>query len=170
MPSHEKTSRESGQALVETALTLPILILILSGLLDLGRLYYTYIALEDAANESAIYMASVNPWCRLPTDVPPAGNPQAPASCQDPRNGFYRARNSGLQEVNWALVAAENRISFRDFTGAAYDPATSLIVAGQQITVEITYPFQPIMPIIKDLLGNSVELRVSSTHTIINIQ
>jgi Flp pilus assembly protein TadG len=48
---------QKGQSLVEVALTMPILILVLVGILDLGRAYFTFIALSDAAAEGAAYAA-----------------------------------------------------------------------------------------------------------------
>jgi Flp pilus assembly protein TadG len=51
---------QKGQSLVEVALSLPLLLLILAGILDLGRAYFTYITLSDAAAEGAAY-AAVHP-------------------------------------------------------------------------------------------------------------
>ena len=48
---------ERGQSLAEFALMLPILLIILAGVLDLGRLYYAYVAVTDAAAEGAAYAA-----------------------------------------------------------------------------------------------------------------
>jgi len=48
---------ERGQGLVEFAIVLPILLIILSGVLDLGRLWYAYVAVTDAAAEGATYAA-----------------------------------------------------------------------------------------------------------------
>ena len=52
---HER--KEKGQSLLELALILPVLIVILAGVLDLGRLYYAYVAVTDAAAEGASYAA-----------------------------------------------------------------------------------------------------------------
>ena len=49
--------REKGQSLLELALILPVLLIVLAGVLDLGRLYYSYIAVTDAAAEGATYAA-----------------------------------------------------------------------------------------------------------------
>jgi Flp pilus assembly protein TadG len=49
--------RERGQSIVELALALPILLIVLLGLLDLGRAYYVLVALEDMAAEGATYAA-----------------------------------------------------------------------------------------------------------------
>jgi len=50
-------SNQKGQSMVEMALTMPILVLIVAGILDLGRAYFTFIALSDAAAEGAAYAA-----------------------------------------------------------------------------------------------------------------
>ncbi len=52
-----KNRKERGQSLVEVAITLPILILLVMGILDLGRAYYASITLADAAAEGAAYAA-----------------------------------------------------------------------------------------------------------------
>ena len=52
-----KGEEEKGQSLLELALILPVLIIILAGILDLGRLYYAYVAVTDAAAEGASYAA-----------------------------------------------------------------------------------------------------------------
>ena len=49
--------REKGQSLLEFALILPVLLIVLAGVLDLGRIYYSYVAITDAAAEGATYAA-----------------------------------------------------------------------------------------------------------------
>jgi len=44
---------EKGQSLVEFALVLPILVLILSGIVQFGSIYNDYIVLQNAAREGA---------------------------------------------------------------------------------------------------------------------
>jgi hypothetical protein len=45
---------QKGQSLVEFSLGLVFLLIIVSGLIDLGRLYFTHVALEDAAGENGL--------------------------------------------------------------------------------------------------------------------
>ena len=52
--------QEKGQSLVEFAFGLVILMILISGIVDLGRAFFTYMALNDAAQEGAIY-GSLNP-------------------------------------------------------------------------------------------------------------
>ncbi len=52
-----KVRRQRGQSLAEFALLLPLLMTILVGTLDLGRAFYTYVSLTNAAREAARYAA-----------------------------------------------------------------------------------------------------------------
>jgi hypothetical protein len=52
--------RENGQGLVEFAVGITFMLVLLAGILDLGRAYFSYIALQDAAQEGASY-ASIAP-------------------------------------------------------------------------------------------------------------
>ena len=54
---HTRKGKEKGQSLTEVALVLPVLLFILAGVLDLGRLYYIVVAVSDAAAEGATYAA-----------------------------------------------------------------------------------------------------------------
>lgn len=53
----------SGQGVVELALSLPLLLLLLLGTIDIGRVFFDYVQLRNATREGAGYGA------RLPTDT-----------------------------------------------------------------------------------------------------
>ena len=55
-----RASRSQGQAIVELALILPIFLILLASALDLGRVFYSQISINDAAREAALE-ASQNP-------------------------------------------------------------------------------------------------------------
>lgn len=48
-------STEKGQSLVELAIGMTILVLLISGIFDVGRAIFTQFALQDAAEEGLIY-------------------------------------------------------------------------------------------------------------------
>ncbi|HSB88543.1 MAG TPA: TadE family protein [Anaerolineales bacterium] len=48
-------SGQRGQSLTEMAIFITILMLLLAGVIDLGRAYYTFLSLKDAAAEGAAY-------------------------------------------------------------------------------------------------------------------
>ena len=47
-----------GQSFAELGVFMMVLVILLAGLLDLGRAFFTYIALRDAAQEGALYGAT----------------------------------------------------------------------------------------------------------------
>jgi hypothetical protein len=51
---------ERGQSLVELALSLTVILLLLTGAVDFSIAYFTFSAMHDAAQEGALY-ASINP-------------------------------------------------------------------------------------------------------------
>ena len=53
----KRRSKERGQSLLEMTLALPVLLIILAGLLDIGRLFFIHVAITDAAGEGASYAA-----------------------------------------------------------------------------------------------------------------
>src|SRR5580765_2898775 len=52
-----RTSGRSGQALVEFAITLPIIVLLVAGVLELGRGYTFAVATSNAARDGARFVA-----------------------------------------------------------------------------------------------------------------
>lgn len=52
------TAREHGQAIIEFALVVPVLILIMLGILDLSRMYQTSIVVTNASREGARWGAT----------------------------------------------------------------------------------------------------------------
>ena len=52
-----KNEPDSGQSLIELALVLLFLIILIAGIVDLGRVLFFYVTLRDAAQEGAVYGA-----------------------------------------------------------------------------------------------------------------
>jgi len=55
MTNIQNQPKEKGQSLVELSISLVILLVLAAGLVDLGRAFFTYITLRDAAQEGASY-------------------------------------------------------------------------------------------------------------------
>ncbi|HOQ06551.1 MAG TPA: TadE/TadG family type IV pilus assembly protein [Clostridiales bacterium] len=51
--SRIRTRKRSGQSLVETALILPLLLLLLTGIIDFGLLFNSYLVISNASREGA---------------------------------------------------------------------------------------------------------------------
>lgn len=56
-----RVRRERGQSLVETAVVVPILLLLIAAVIDFGRAFDTYIVLTNAAREGARFASLANP-------------------------------------------------------------------------------------------------------------
>jgi Flp pilus assembly protein TadG len=56
----ESRRRERGQSLVELALSLTVIMLLLAGAVDFSIAYFSFSAMQDAAQEGALY-GSINP-------------------------------------------------------------------------------------------------------------
>ncbi len=64
-PLRARAPRSQGQALVELALILPLFLVLFVAALDLGRLFYSQITVNDASREGVLE-ASRNPTSFLP--------------------------------------------------------------------------------------------------------
>ncbi len=69
----KRASRSRGQAIVELALILPIMLIMLGAAIDLGRLFYSQISVNDAAREAALE-ASRNPSSFIPNTACTSAN------------------------------------------------------------------------------------------------
>jgi Flp pilus assembly protein TadG len=131
MPKQHST-RERGQSMVEFALTMSVLMLIAVGVLDLGRLYMTYVALQNAAGEGAMY-GSIHPtWI---TDCP-----TAEFGCNDPAvdNITARTRNEAPQGTLVDWNSATILVEYPD--GGTEE--------GMHVRVRVQYTYQMFTPIL----------------------
>lgn len=135
---------QHGQSLVEFSLTAIILLIILSGLLDLGRLYFAYVALEDAAGEAALYLAVIDPNCETAASG---------ADCTGSRNAEWRAINATRGILNNDQLTV-----ITNFTVKA---------VGGQAEVTIQYPYRFLTPLIS-AIAPEITLTSFATQTIVN--
>lgn len=164
-------NREEGQSLVEMAISLPVILLILSGLLDLGRIYYLNIALEEAAAEAAVYLA-ISPDC-------PDATTSGQMKCEDPNNALYRAVNAGNDEFDPALAewnipfdSAKESAGWRspfgqDISGSASSDCSSI---GCTVIVQVRYPFEFLTPGMQAFLNsvdNTITIEVQASQVIV---
>jgi Flp pilus assembly protein TadG len=80
--------RTRGQALVELAIVLPVLLLLMLAALDLGRIFYARIAVENAAREGALE-ASINPSSYASGQACSASNRIVCAATNEAANGAF---------------------------------------------------------------------------------
>lgn len=142
-PRRIGSGSETGQSLVEFSLMIVILTSLLLGILDIGRAYFTFLALQDAAGEGASYAA------QYPTYV-------TSSNSADPNNVTYRVKNAApvgtLVDWNSATVTVANSGS---------------TAQGQPITVTVTTNYQLLTPFVGTIVGSqTLPLSAISVATI----
>jgi hypothetical protein len=167
--TRRKTSVEQGQSLLEMCFGFTTLLMIVSGVIDLGRLYFAYVSLEDAAGEAALYL-SINPRC--PWDLPATdptednGSPMTGSAiakdCDPPNNGMYRARyaggqTAGVSQVDWRTIIYEVTCSDYDPNTNTYSPMANCSNAntGDLIEVRLKYDFPLLSPYIPKIANSN---------------
>ena len=136
--------RSRGQALVELALILPVMLVLFASALDLGRLFYSQITIANAAKEGALE-ASRNPTSFDNTKP-----------CDATTNRVI------------CLVINEAKGSFYSITPAdvslacSPSPCPSDPVVGDTVTVKVTGKFTLITPLLASFLGGQT-INISST-------
>ena len=153
--NNQQQSGQSGQSLVEMAIMLVVLVTLLGGVLDLGRAYYVYLSLQDAAGEAATYGSIFPDRLNLPNETgcsEPFQN-----DCSDPNNAIYRAQHEspsgGL--IDWSST---------DVTVDA--PNTT---AGEMITLTMSYEYEVITPVIQVFTGDTMTLSATAVNTIVGL-
>jgi hypothetical protein len=64
-----KTEHRKGQTLAEFALTLPILLLLLFGIIEFGRLFQAWVSLQNSARAAARYASTGQPFNQRQTSI-----------------------------------------------------------------------------------------------------
>jgi Flp pilus assembly protein TadG len=131
---------QQGQSLVEMAVMMVLLLIIMGGVLDLGRMYFTYLALQNAAGEGAAYGA-INPeWVDSSDNA-------------DPNNITYRVQSESTGNlIDWSATTVVVQV-----------PAIS---GGQPVTVTVSYDYEVITPMMQVITGDEVTLKATDTQLI----
>jgi hypothetical protein len=131
-----------GQAVVEFALVMVFFLVILLGVIDLGRLWFTVVAVEHAAAEGSLF-GLAHPWCIT-----------AGAGCEDPNNIEYRLKHESQGDI-----IDPSKLTY----AVTCDPDCS---PGGIISVEVTYDFDLIAPGLSVFGADSIPIRRVSRQII----
>lgn len=143
-----------GQSVVEFALVLPLLLFLFAGAADLGRLFFNFVALENAVKEGALY-GSRYPLCD-----------NASSLCPSPNNVQWRVENEARTAADTALVSPSSDCR-NAVSGNAY-PDLRDCVAGDTYVVRATIQFRPITPLLGDIVGGTINLTSESRAVVLN--
>jgi len=136
-----KTNSEHAQSLVEFAISLLLILTILTGAVEVSLALFEYVTIRDAAQEGALY-GSVNP--------------QDTVGIQ---NRVIDAANDGVGLTTSNIIVKMNG-----------GPCEGSTIPGltNTITVTITYPHHVIMPLAGTFLGQQINLYANVTDTILS--
>jgi Flp pilus assembly protein TadG len=148
---------ERGQSLVEVAICLPLLLLIVIGIVDIGRVYTYKVAVTNAAREAAFYGA------------------RDPQSAKDGTNGIcQRARNelsAGAGSCSTPTITVE---CLRGGVDCGTSPAVPALyqttaAGGADVSVTVTYR----VPLVSTyLIGRAFTINpvaITSTATFVGL-
>jgi Flp pilus assembly protein TadG len=173
-----RRKRSRGQALVETAMMAPILIVMLVTVIDLGRAAYVYTTLSNSVREGArvaIRTGAVRP---TNSDVVAAvqkygeGLSLAAAPCVNGNNTSPSMPAPTSSNVGYVYVTAGPSSSANAPSGqasasagggcAAVNPAFG---GPYPLSVTVKYSFQPLTPFGQQFFGGRIVISVTSTMT-----
>jgi Flp pilus assembly protein TadG len=93
---------ELGQSLVELAVVLPLALLLLTASIDVGRIVFTFISLEDAVQEGSVYLAN-NPTA---TQAEIAARVQGSSSATEVANATVSIQSPCATTTMWVEASA----------------------------------------------------------------
>jgi TadE-like protein len=168
MSLHGVAPRSTGQALVEFALVIPVFLLVLFGLIDMGRYVFLNSAVSQAAREAArvasveaYWMGSGDPTCNT------SGGPTCP--------GDLGALRADILDGANRMVTPFQAISESNlYTSCGVTPPTgswttkscsNRTPSSSSVSIRVTTVFTPLTPVIGQMLG-SVDVSGSATMVI----
>ncbi|MFL5733931.1 MAG: TadE/TadG family type IV pilus assembly protein [Chloroflexia bacterium] len=177
----------SGQSLVEFALVGVILFSFLLGIIDAGRLLFTYSVVSNAAQEGTHY-GVIRPRDVLgPTDATAVAANLTRTPTAD-RHSYLQPQVVATdtacnivgktRESIYGLTAANVNVAawYDDGSGTPYAVPTSsatpyldiAAVPGNRVVVEATYHFDFIVPYFQLFMPNGINVKMRSARTILN--
>jgi Flp pilus assembly protein TadG len=132
-----------GQAMLELAVSVMVLLILVAGMIDLGRAIFYYLSMRDAAEEGMVYAVVYPTFCNQ--------------IVQAVRNNMD---DSGVQVD----------VRYGNSPGVACASASaSQACADQQVTITVTQPDFPItMPLIGGVIGaQSLSLKAEIKGTVV---
>ena len=155
--------RQRAQALVEFSLLAPLFFILLFALADFGRAIYFYVGIAHGAREAARFAIvrenggstdiTLRQQARLdlfsvPSDTTISCSPDLCAIPAPPQTNLAYTQVSPSYDQRLALQS---------------NVATAGVTTHYPLTVTLTFYFQPITPIISQLVGNRITLMAQTT-------
>lgn len=122
---------QKGQSLVETALILPIILMILFGITDFGRIFHAYLTLDHAGREAARVATVGSTLGTIQTKITNATDTLESNTPGDPK------------KVGQTIY----------FGTSVVTDSTTTPTSGDEVKIELTYKVDFLTPIISQIVG-----------------
>jgi Flp pilus assembly protein TadG len=173
--------RQRSQAMVEFAIVAPLLLLLLFGIVDFGRVIYIYVTLNQAVHEGARTAIRDSPLLPTNADVetsvkvhavdvnlanPCPNGPVTSAAPPSNKGYIYITEPNPPATVETLSPTLQNAPggqmwNFGTGTCSAANPAHD----HAPIQVTIRYNFVPFTPLIRQLTGNSIIITAAAIYS-----
>lgn len=151
---------EKAQSMVEFAVSAIVILLLLVGIADFGRAFFTYLTLRDAAQEGAVY-ASVCPihLSGIENRIRSASN--RPVDLSDASQVNF--------ECDYLYDASTPPDGILDEVPCHNQYENSTVpLPGHGVRIRVIYPnFAITMPLLGSIIGQNITLRAEVTDTIL---
>lgn len=148
---------EKGQSLVELGVSMVLVLILLSGLVDLGRAIFTLLAMQDAAEEGLVYGVGFPTHCNQIED-----------------RVRYNLSNEVLPTDISVSIYVENAGGTIDIEGRRYslcaDTPYNLVYAEKHMQIVLTQNFHITMPFLGTFTGQEIPLRATANGVILRPQ
>lgn len=161
-----RSRRGAGQSLVEFALVIPIFLLVLFGLLDMGRAVYSNNTLAQAAREAtrlaatqAFWVGNSDPACNA------AAGPVCPGTVAALKTNVDAAANQmaiGLGTLATSQIYMQCNPPASPPSGAWTGSTCNSRGFGDIVSVRVVYTFTMITPIVGQI-ANNLSMSASAT-------
>jgi len=143
--------KEKGQSLLELAFSMMLLLLILAGIVDLGRAIYTLMALQDAAEEGIVFGVAY------------------PGECAEIQTRVLdNLAQFNSQPITVNVLTREPATSLSGSPGPlSACVESSPVHIGDEMVIEVTQNFKISMPLLGTITGQEIPLKATANGVLI---
>jgi Flp pilus assembly protein TadG len=149
----KKFNSQRGQSLVELAISLLVLLYLLSGAVEFGLAFFQFVQLRDAAQEGALFGSM--------------GGPAGP----DPALIETRVRGASSSPIDLAVTSGPKAVAVtitaKDKTSNAVIPVTGAC-EGDALEVKVKFDHTVFMPFMSQIIGATIPLTATVTDTVLS--
>jgi Flp pilus assembly protein TadG len=153
--------RSRGQAVVEFALILPVFLLFTLGVVDMARVFTSYISLTNGVANAALYASQGTnylKWCAAGSSIAGAACTTSARNSANPDNIAYQ-----LQVETTGLTLSSVTLSSPLCDGVA----CSALTGYTNVQIVGTYQMSLLIPLMQNLMGGPITMTAATTAAIL---